>query len=178
MTSVGIFFGSTDGATARIAQLMKEKLDALLVAGDEQCVELFDIAESDLTPMVRFDRLILGVPTWNTGQLQRDWEKALDESANLDLSGKCAAIFGLGDQQGYPATFVDAMVFVADFVRSAGARLVGAWPIAGYTFTNSWAIEDNRFLGLVLDEHSQPDLTETRIDQWLRQLQLEFDESP
>ncbi|MBK8049237.1 MAG: flavodoxin [Anaerolineales bacterium] len=159
MTPVGIFYGSTDGATARIAQLMKEKLEQLLAGEREPDVELFDIAQSGLAPFARFEWLILGVPTWNTGQLQRDWERVLPELAGIDLPGKRVAIFGLGDQVGYPATFVDAMFFVADYVRTAGAALLGAWPIDGYEFVNSWAVEDGQFLGLVLDEHSQADLT-------------------
>ena len=80
----------------------------------------------------------------------------LDEFDGLDLSGKRAALFGLGDQVGYPDTFADAIFFVADKLRQQGATLVGAWPAAGYTFHSSWAREDDRFLGLVLDDTTSP----------------------
>jgi flavodoxin I len=176
VTAIGVFYGSTDGATARIAHLIKGKLDDLLVTKRERNVELFDVAQSGLAPIARFDRLILGVPTWNTGQLQRDWERALRDLAGLDLRGKCVAIFGLGDQVGYPTTFVDAMFFVADYVRNAGGVLVGAWPVDGYEFVSSWAVEDGHFVGLVLDEHAQVELTAPRVDRWLRQLLVEFGE--
>jgi len=138
-------------------------------------VELFDIAEYALEAMLEFDQLILGVSTWDTGQLQRDWEATFAEFDALDLTGKTIALFGLGDQGGYPDTFLDALFFVADKARERGARLVGAWPVEGYTFDQSWAIEHGRFVGLALDEHAQPDLTAARIARWVQQLLTEFD---
>ena len=149
MSRIGLFFGSTDGHTAAAAARLKE--------------------------MLEFPCLILGAPTWNHGQLQRDWERVIDEFAGLDLSGKRAAVFGLGDQVGYPNTFADALFFVADQLREAGAQLVGGWPVAGYDFRASWAVEDGQFLGLVLDEDNQPALTEERLDAWSRQIMREFD---
>ena len=114
------------------------------------------------------------MPTWNTGQLQRDWEGVIDEFDSLDLTGKRVALFGLGDQIGYPDTFADALFFVADRVRARGGELVGAWPADSYQFDGSWAYEDGHFLGLVLDEDNQPDLTVPRLETWLAQLWREF----
>lgn len=177
MPRIGVFFGSTDGNTARVAEQIKERFDALLLANNEECVELIDIAEYELATMLDFDCLILGVPTWNTGQLQRDWEATLEEFDALDLRGKCAAIFGLGDQAGYPATFADAMIFVVERIQACGATLVGAWSSHGYRFDNSWALRpDGQFVGLVLDEHNQPEQTEARLDQWTAQLWQAFGE--
>ena len=160
---IALFYGSTTGNTAAVAQA----IHACLRAQYGVAVELFDVAEYYLAEMAEFDLLILGVPTWNTGQLQQDWEAVFDEFDDLDLSGKVVALFGLGDQVGYPATFGDALFFLADKVRSRGARLVGAWPVDGYTFRTSWAVEDGRFLGLMVDEENQPDLTPARIVAWV-----------
>jgi flavodoxin I len=99
----------------------------------------------------------------------------LSEFDEIDLRGKKVALFGLGDQVGFSDTFADALFFVADRVRSAGAELVGAWPVAGYEFRSSWAVEDGRFIGLVLDEHNQPELTEVRLDGWLAAILGAFD---
>jgi flavodoxin I len=174
VTHIGLFYGSTDGHTAAVATQLKAKLDALTLPAGAEAVELFDVADYYLEEMLEFDCLILGVPTWNHGQLQRDWEGVLDELEALDLAGKRAALFGLGDQVGYPDTFADALFFVADKLRHQGAMLVGSWPSEGYTFRSSWACEDDRFLGLVLDEHNQADLTEARLEAWAHQLWQEF----
>ena len=174
MPRIGIFYGSTDGHTAAAAAELKTRLDAFTAPAGGEGAELFDIADYYLEEMLDFDCLVLGIPTWNHGQLQRDWEDVLEEFDTLDLSGKRAAVFGLGDQHGYPDTFADAIFFLADKLRQQGASLIGTWPTDGYTFNTSWAAEDGRFLGLVLDEHNQPGLTTPRLAAWSRQIWQEF----
>jgi flavodoxin I len=171
---IGLFYGSTDGHTAAVAHQLKARLDAFALSSGAPAVELFDVADFYLEEMLEFDCLVLGVPTWNQGQLQRDWEAVMDEFEGLDLHGKRAAVFGLGDQRSYADTFADALFFVADNLRARGAVLVGTWPVNGYTFRSSWAVEDNRFLGLVLDDDNQPDLTTPRLEAWAQQVWQEF----
>jgi flavodoxin I len=137
-------------------------------------VELLDVAEYYVEEMADFDYLILGISTWNVGQLQRDWDAIIEEFDTVNLEGKVAAMFGLGDQVGYPATFGDALFFLADKVETRGARVVGAWPIDGYSFTGSWAVRAGQFVGLMLDEDNQRELTETRVRVWVSQLVHEF----
>ena len=167
---IGLFYGSTNGNTAAAAQLIQREF----VQQAQVEVELFDVADYYLEEMLDFDYLLLGIPTWNIGQLQRDWEAIVDEFDQVDLTGKRAALFGLGDQVGYPDTFGDALFFLADRLESRGATLVGAWPTTGYTFTGSWAVREGHFLGLMLDEDNQADLTEPRIQAWVQQLIHEF----
>ncbi|MEZ4725910.1 MAG: flavodoxin [Caldilineaceae bacterium] len=169
MKTIGLFYGSTNGATAAVAEMIQAAFAERGVT-----VELLDIAEYLLETMLDFDQLILGVSTWNVGQLQADWEAVYPELDELDLTGKQVALYGLGDQVGYPDTFLDALFFVADKVRERGATLVGRWPVAGYTFTQSWAVEDGQFLGLAVDEDNQAELTEERINVWVAQLIGEF----
>lgn len=170
MREIGLFYGSTEGHTLAIAERIREEFAATGLA----TVELFDVADFYLDEMLDFDQLILGVPTWNTGQLQPDWESVFDEFDTLDLSGKQVALFGLGDQEGYPETFLDALFFLAEKVQASGATLVGQWPTLGYNYTQSWAVVDEHFLGLALDEHNQPDLTALRIRVWVQQLLVAF----
>ncbi len=170
MDEIGLFYGSTDGHTALIADRIQQEFAATALA----TVALFDVAEFYLDEMLPFDQLILGIPTWNTGQLQRDWEAVFEEFDTLDLTGKTVALFGLGDQIGYANTFVDALFFVAEKVKERGAQLVGAWPTIGYEYTQSWAENAELFIGLVLDEENQPKLTELRIRVWVQQLLVEF----
>lgn len=170
MSTVGLFFGSTTGNTRAAA----ERIRAAFMQQFGVEVELLDVAEYYVDEMQAFDHLILGMPTWDVGQLQRDWESAIDELAELDLRGKSVAIFGLGDQAGYPATFGDALIFLVEQVEACGARLVGAWPTTGYAFTSSWAVRDGRFVGLMLDVENQAELTEARVAAWVNQIGLEF----
>ena len=169
---IGIFYGSTNGNTAAVAQLIQREFAEQ--AGIE--AELFDIADFYLEEMLEFDYLVLGIPTWNIGQLQRDWEAIIEEFDELDLNGKVAAVFGLGDQIGYPDTFGDALFFLADKVESRGAALVGQWSVEGFTFSSSWAVSNGRFLGLMVDEDNQRDLTQERVRHWVQQLIDEFEQ--
>ncbi|MGL4649085.1 MAG: flavodoxin domain-containing protein, partial [Caldilineaceae bacterium] len=107
---VGLFYGSTTGATRRVAQAIA----ASPILADWADVELLDVAEYYLDEMVDFDLVLIGQPTWNVGQLQRDWQAVFDEFETLELTGMPVALFALGDQQGYPDTFVDALAFFAD----------------------------------------------------------------
>lgn len=168
--TIGLFYGSTSGNTRQVAQLIQE---AFAHSGQAQ-VELLDVANFYLEEMLAFDALILGIPTWNIGQLQKDWEQVYAEFDQLDLTNKQVALFGLGDQQGYPDTFGDALFFLASKVQERGGQLVGRWSIAGYTFRQSWAVEGDHFLGLLLDEENQADLTPARVARWVTQLVAEF----
>jgi flavodoxin I len=167
---IGLFFGSTNGNTASVAHLIQREF------ADQAglSVELFDVADYYLVEMLDFDTLILGIPTWDIGQLQRDWDAIIDEFDDVQLQGKQAALFGLGDQAGYPDTFGDATFFLADKLESQGARLVGAWPTDGYTFSGSWALRDGRFIGLMIDEDNQRHLTQERVSAWVKQLIAEL----
>ena len=167
---VGLFFGSTNGNTESVGRLIQQEFADQ--AGIN--IELFDVADFYLEEMLEFDYLILGIPTWNVGMLQRDWEAILEEFDMLNLQGKRAAIYGLGDQVGYPDNFGDALFFLADKLESRGATLAGAWPTEGYNFTASWAVRDGQFIGLMLDEDNQTDLTPSRVAAWVAQLLREF----
>ncbi|MCE7989733.1 MAG: flavodoxin [Caldilinea sp. CFX5] len=169
MKTIGLFYGSTNGATAAVAERIAATFTERGVT-----VEQFDIADYLLATMLDFDPLILGVSTWNVGQLQADWEAVYPELDELDLTGKQVALFGLGDQVGYPDTFLDALFFVADKARERGATVVGQWPVERYTFNQSWAVEEGRFLGLAVDEDNQADLTQGRVTAWVDQLLNEF----
>lgn len=193
---IALFYGSSTGATARIAAEMKAIIAELAVrkadtsdpsppakhlleathsteavesAGPVE-VELLDVSEFYLEEMLDFEYLILGIPTWNHGQLQSDWEVVFEEFDGLALAGKKFAIFGLGDQLGYPDTFGDAVFFLAEKVRAQGGALYGRWPTDGYSFRRSWATEDGEFLGLLLDEDNQPELSQIRMTRWLSQV--------
>jgi flavodoxin long chain len=169
---IGLFFGSSTGATRQVASQISESIQRRR----PWTVELLDVAEFYLEEMAEFSYIILGIPTWDHGQLQRDWEEIFEEFEEIALDGKLIAVFGLGDQVGYPDTFGDALFFLADKARGRGATLVAPWPATGYTFKSSWAIENDEFLGLIIDEENQPDLTDARIESWVDRVIAAFED--
>jgi flavodoxin II len=126
--------------------------------------------------MTDYQYLILGIPTWDYGELQEDWEANWDAIDDLDLSRCKVAIYGLGDQIGYPEWFQDALGYLWAKVVNIGATSVGAWPNQNYQFDQSQALTADKqfFVGLALDDENQFDLTDAYINQWSRQILQEF----
>lgn len=171
MTKIGLFYGSTAGTTAEAAEHIKEAFDVF----EEGLVEIHDIATCDLETMYDYEKLIIGVPTYNIGELQDDWYFVFDDLSNVVLTGMQVAVYGLGDQYTYPYSFQDAIGILGRRLRDeCGAELVGYWPIEGYDFEDSAGVEDGKFMGLALDDDGQPELNEQRIQAWVKQLITEF----
>lgn len=175
MARIGIFFGTDTGRTRLLAKQIAKKL------GDAADAPV-NIGRTTLAEFLACDALILGSPTLGDGELpglstglsQPSWEEFLPQLADADLAGKVVAIFGLGDQKKYPDEFVDAIGLIHDAIAARGARLVGRWPIAGYEFAASQAVDGEQFLGLAIDQINQPALTEERVDAWLAQIRPEL----
>lgn len=160
MKQVGIFYGSSTGDTERVALLVQEKI------GSDKAV-IHDIFESKAEDLKQYSFLILGISTWGIGELQDDWEVFLPQLKNIDYPGQKIALFGLGDQESYPDTFADALGTLYDICKSSGFSIMGEWSVDGYEFIHSFAERKGKFVGLVLDERNQPELTEERIIKWL-----------
>jgi flavodoxin I len=175
MARIGIFFGTDTGRTRLIAKQIAKKL------GDAADAPV-NIGRTTLADFLAYQALIVGSPTLGDGELpgqsvglsQPSWEEFLPQLADADLSGKTVALFGLGDQKKYPNEFVDAIGHLHDALAARGARIIGRWPTAGYEFAASQAVDGDEFLGLALDQHHQPVLTEQRIDTWLAQITPEL----
>lgn len=134
-------------------------------------IDVFTISQLDITTLPDYDLLIFGGSTvgadnWEDTHTSK-WYSFFKELKNIDLSGKTAAIYGLGDQVLYPENFVDGMVIIRDELVAAGADMVGAWPVEGYEHTDSKSIEDGKFIGLALDDDQQAELSDERISAWV-----------
>ncbi|NOT10284.1 MAG: flavodoxin [Methylococcaceae bacterium] len=172
MTKVGIFFGTDTGNTRRIAKSIADLLTQTIAA------KPVNIRNASVSDLQGYDTLILGTPTYGEGQLPglstgnatESWEEFLPTLAGLDLSGKKVAIYGLGNQKGYPGEFVDAMFYVYVQFKQCGATMIGAWATEGYNFKASKAVIDGSFIGLALDQDNQKELTTARLEQWLNNL--------
>lgn len=169
MSEIGLFFGTQTSNTQTAAEMIQQEL------GGESVVELIDVAQAEPTDFEEFDKVIIGCPTWNVGEMQSDWEDMYEELDEIDFSGKQVAYFGEGDQAGYPDSFQDAMGMLEDKISNQGGETVGYWSTEGYDFEDSKALKNDKFVGLALDEDNQSDLTEERIKFWASQLKQEFD---
>ena len=166
---IGLFYGSTTCYTEMAAEKIQAQLNDLL--GDE-CVDLFNIKDVGLQKTSNYTILILGISTWDFGEIQEDWESQWQDIRTLDLQDKIIALFGLGDQLGYADWFQDALGMLHDEVVAKQAAVIGYWPNNGYEFAESKALTDDKshFVGLSLDDENQYDLTDERISQWCAQL--------
>lgn len=170
MASVGIFVGSSTGATMEAAELLEGLFeDAELVNMEED----YD----DVDQFEEFDYLLIGSSTWGQGDPQRDWVDPLMslEDDAPDMSGKKVAFFGAGDQDTHGEEFVSALATFKTLFSKLGADTeFGYWPTEGYTYKFSAAEKDGKFVGLAIDKVNQEDQTETRVTDWATQLKQEF----
>lgn len=102
--------------------------------------------------------------------MQDDWYDGLKVIENADLSGKTVALFGCGDSESYPDTFVGGMSEIYNAVKQAGANVIGAVATDGYTFDDSESVVDGKFVGLALDEVNEDRKTDERIDDWVAEI--------
>ncbi len=115
------------------------------------------------------------MPTWFDGELPNYWDEFVPALEDLDLNGKIVAIFGNGNQKGYPENFVDGVGIMAELLESRGARLAGFTSAQGFEFESSRALRGNQFTGLALDFENQGNQINQRIKKWVEQLKGEFD---
>ncbi|MDB9313978.1 flavodoxin FldA [Spirulina sp. CS-785/01] len=168
MSKIGLFFGTQTGNTETIAESIQEEF------GGDSVVTLHDIADADADDFNEYECIIVGCPTWDIGGLQADWEGFFEELDDIDFNGKKVAYFAPGDQVGYADNFQDAIGILEEKIAAQGGNTVGYWPTEGYDFTASKAVKNGKFVGLALDEDNQSDLTEERIQTWVKQLKSEF----
>ena len=176
MSRIGLFFGSSSGNTRRIAKMIKKRYD------DDTMAEALNVNKATPELLASYDFLILGTPTLGEGALpgleadcqQTSWAEFLPQLQDIDFTGKTVALYGLGDQEKYAENFVDALGMLHDFVTAHGARVVGFWPSDGYDFIASKAEKDGEFVGLVLDQDNQKQLSDDRLATWLRLIGKDF----
>jgi len=168
MSKIALFFGTQTGNTEDLAERIQSEF------GGTSVVTVTDISEASTDDFAACDRLIIGCPTWNVGELQADWAGFFDDLDSIDFSGKSVAYFGAGDQVGYADNFQDAMGILEEKISSLGGKTVGFWPTDGYDHNESLAVRNGKFVGLAIDEDNQSDLTDERITAWVAQLKSEF----
>lgn len=163
--ATAIFFASSTGNTEQIASKIASSLNN---------IEVFDLAGTKVEKINNYDKIILGGSTWGDGELNDDWEDAWADFCKLDLSNKTIALFGLGDQESYSDEFCSALGIIYEQVKSAGANVIGFTSSQGYYHDASKAQIDDKFVGLVIDEDNQDDLSNERIANWTSEIKEEI----
>jgi flavodoxin I len=165
MAKIGIFYGSSTGNTEKIAELVSE-----LFGDDAVAINVEDASAEDLE---KYPNLIFGVSTWDIGDMQEDWIDFIEVVKDTNLKDKKVAIFGLGDQEAYDESFADGAGKIYSAI-SRKTKVVGQWPTKGYDFVESEAVKNKKFVGLIIDEDNQKELTAERVKAWVEQLKKEF----
>ncbi len=165
MDTIGIFYGSTSGSTKEVAEKIQKAFG--------KKAELHNINEATIEMIQGYTNLVFGTSAWGIGDMQDDWEDFIDELSEVDFNKKKLALFGTGDQEEYPESFVDGLGTLYCRLPDKSV-VVGFWPKKGYKYYFSLAEKDDQFVGLVIDNHHQADQTDDRIAKWTEMLKKEF----
>lgn len=114
-----IAYSSLTGNTETCAEWIRDFLEE-----DGHLVRLEDAANIYPEVVSDYDLVILGTPTYWGGEPTEEFNQFLDEMDRLDLSGQNVAVFGLGDEEGYPMEFCRAVDTVEKHLQKVGAHQV------------------------------------------------------
>lgn len=166
--TIPIIYGTDTGDTEETAHTIANTITWT----DTQPIDI-----ADLTPdqYASYTHLILGTPTWDFGQNQPDWHQFLNQPQH-NLTHQTIALYGLGDQHGYPNHYLNALGHLHKIMTGLGASIVGQWPAEGYGHETSTALNKagTHFVGLALDQDSEPHLTTARIERWVEMIAPHF----
>ena len=155
-----VVFGSSTGTCEGIANDIAAKLG----------VEAINVSDFTADVVAGNDNLILGTSTWGAGEVQDDWYDGLDVIKSADLSGKTVALFGCGDSSSYSDTFCGGMAEIYNAVNTQGANIIGSVDATSYSYDDSEAVVDGKFVGLALDNDNEESKTAARIDAWIESI--------
>lgn len=161
MKKTVIIYGTSTGVCEDLANRIGTKLGV---------DNIINVTNLDDNVIADNENLILGTSTWGAGEVQDDWYDGLKIIKSANLNGKTVALFGCGDSESYPDTFVGRMAEIYHAVTDAGAQVIGAVATEGYTFDDSESVVDGKFVGLALDEVNEDSKTDERIDAWVTEI--------
>jgi len=174
MASVGIFYGTSTGSTEDVGDKIKDAF------GDDADgpFDVDALVGSVRENFEKYDAIVCGTPTWNTGaDTERSgtgWDEIYYTSmSELKIEGKHVAVFGCGDQSSYAENFADATGELHDVLQNLGAKAFGYTSQEGYEHEDSKSIRGDQFCGLLCDAVNQDELTGERVQNWVVQLKKE-----
>ena len=117
MAKIGLFYATDTGNTRKVAKIIKKQFD-------EGEVALHNVKDASAEDMAQYSARIFGTPTLGDGELPETLTEFLPALDGVDWASKTVALFGLGDQQGYPDEFVDALGIFYKKLKKKGATLI------------------------------------------------------
>jgi len=149
------------------------EFSAKLIQEKHQDLEIKSIDNVSLDDLKAHDHYIIGCSTvgsatWDNKDNKDPWPHFMEELDDVGIKDKTVAVFGLGDQIRWPKHFVDGMAVIHEEIAKRGAKMIGSWPAEGYEHDESEAQEGDFFCGLALDQDQQPELSEERIEKWVK----------
>ena len=174
LDATAIIFGTSTGSTETVADMIFEGLEGQAEGPFD--IETLDGSVKDF--FEKYDSLIVGTPTWNTGaDTERSgtgWDEVYYSTMQeMNLQGKKVAVFGLGDQISYAENYADASGELHDVFEGLGCKMFGYTSQEGYEHEASKAIRGELFCGLLCDMVNQEELSEERVENWIQQLKGE-----
>jgi flavodoxin I len=114
-----IAYNTITGNTEICVEWIRETLEGMGHSVDVQDV-------SDIFPIVleNYDLIILGSPTYGYGNVTAQFELFLERLVSVNLSGKKAAVFALGDSELYDEDYTTAAEILEDDLTATGAALI------------------------------------------------------
>jgi flavodoxin I len=168
MKKIAIVYSFNTQKTSKIAKRIREAF------GKDADVEMVNVETVTTEEFLKYDNLICGTSTWFDGELPNHWDEFVPALEDMYLKGKRIALFGLGDQKGYPENFLDGMGILAEILEAQGAKLVGFTSTEGYTYESSRAERGDQFVGLGIDFETQGARNKERVNGWVEKLKLEL----
>lgn len=167
MSKTGLFYSFNTKKTGHVANKIVEEF------GKEN-LDVINVEDIDLDTFMKYDNYILGAPTWFDGELPNYWDEFIPDLEDQDFEGKKFALYGLGDQKGYPENFLDAVGILGRFFEERGGKIIGETSTEGYTYEHSEAERDGKFMGLAIDFENQSKQTNERVKKWVSELKKAF----
>lgn len=165
MKKIGLFYGTTGGRTTGVVDEIEFNL--------RDDVEVFNV-ENGISEINNFENLILVSPSYGFGELEAHWEAVSEDLKKVDFTNKTVGLVGLGSQTTFGESFVGALEVLYKIVTTNGGKIIGLTSTDGYNFEDCESIIDDKFMGLVLDEHNQDDMTPDRIFDWLEDIKPQY----
>ncbi len=157
-----VVYGSSTGTCEGIANDIASALG----------VKAINVSDMTAEVIAEHDNLILGTSTWGAGEVQDDWYDGLNVIKAADMDGKTVALFGCGDSASYSDTFCGGMAEIYNAVKDKGANVIGMVDATDYSYDDSEAVIDGKFVGLALDNDNEQHKTAPRIEAWIKSLSL------
>lgn len=166
MNKIGLFYAPAKGSTEKIAKKIAEKI------GNDKIDLILIEKNMGMDKITSYDKILFGISTvgresWDAKYHKIGWDYVLPKLEQTSFKGKTVAIFGMGNHILYADNFVDAMGTLGKAILKNEGNLVGYVNKGEYEYKHSEAILDDKFIGLPLDEDTQEELTEERLDKWL-----------